>query len=181
MNFKNYRQMVAITGTVFMLFIFSGCKGKTDAPPPSAEKPAVQAKPVPPEKPAGTSEALKPGGPTSGIHGAMPSISLTGLKITEDDSRNLTMFHITLSGDFLYNVVQKADPDRIMVVLHKTTKGKAPEKIEVNNGTISRVEIAELNTERGAAVRITIRLTGKTTYDVLPLDKALYISVLRKT
>ncbi|MBI5307562.1 MAG: AMIN domain-containing protein [Planctomycetes bacterium] len=173
---EKFKRMITIISVFLVLFSFAGCKEKPDKPMPP-EKPALQTKPFPPEKPAAPSEALTPGGAKPGTLKTLPFATLTGLKINEDHTRNLTTFHINLSETFIYNIVQKADPERIIVVLHKTTKGKAPGKIEVNNGTVSYVEITELNTGKDAAVRITIRLTGKTTYDVFPSDNALDITI----
>ncbi len=170
-----FKRMIKIVSVFLMLFSFAGCKEKFDKPMPS-EKP-LQTKPLPPEKPAAPSEALMPGGAKPGTLKTLPFATLTGLKITEDHTKNLTVFHINLSETFIYNIVLKADPERIIVVLHKTTKGKAPGKIEVNNGTVSHVEITELKTGKDAAVRITIRLTKKTTYDVFPSDNALDITI----
>jgi hypothetical protein len=69
----------------------------------------------------------------------------------------------------------------VIVILHNAKKGQAPPGIDVNNGTINRVVIDQLNVGKGTAVRITIGLEHKTDYLVTPAANGLLIDVRKKT
>lgn len=134
----------------------SGEAGKSVQP----GKPGKQA-------PAVTSEALK----------ALPTVTLNGAKVLHIIDSPFERVVISASGTFGSNVVQKTDPERIIVILHNALAGEAPNSIEVNDETISRVEIAQLDTGKNPAVRITIGLLGKSTYEVIPAERSLNIDI----
>lgn len=167
------RPLMAITA-VFILLTVTGCKEKIDTPVPSPERPATVAPPHP-------VEALSPGAPKSGTLKAMPFVALTGLNIEGGTKSKLTRIVVKVSGNFLYNAVLKDNPGRLIVILHKTAKGKAPKKIEVNNGTVNKVEIVELDTGKGPAVRITIGLDRKIRYQAFPSNGSLVLDIPGKT
>jgi hypothetical protein len=162
-------QLMAITAGLLLLTA-TGCKDKIDTPAPPPERLSTGAPPHP-------VEALSPAAPKPGTMKTMPSVVLTGLKILGGPQSDLTSIDIKASGNFLYNVVLKDSPGRLIVVLHKTARGKAPEKIEVNNGTVNRVAIAELDTGKGPAVKITIGLDRKIRYQAIPSNGSLLLNI----
>lgn len=111
---------------------------------------------------------------------SLPAVTLTGTNIREDLLESGVRVEITASGAFGSNVIAKSGPERIIVILHNAKKGVVPPKIEVNDGVISRVEIAQLDTGRGTAVRITIGLEKKTDYVVTPSINGLMIDVRKR-
>jgi len=136
----------------------------------------------------GTEKAAQPEKETTSVNTmspsdlkALPTVTLTGTKIQENMSESEVRIEITASGAFGSNVVRKADPERIIVVLHNATKGNAPPVIEVNNGAINRVAIDQLNVGNGTAVRITIGLEPKADHVVTPAKNGLIIDVRRRT
>lgn len=163
---------ITILGVAIILYCFTGCKENIDKPKSSEKQPAAQAELPKPKEPL-NQEPPRPA--------AIPSVTLTAVKINEDYANNVTWIDIRASGTFLYNIVQKESPERIIIVLHNTIKGKAPEKITVNNGTVDEVKIDELNPGKGAAVRMTISLTRKTVYGAHPSNGTLKITIPRKT
>ena len=141
----------------------TGCKGGSD----KVSQPAKETAPVEIVSP----EDLK----------SLPTVTLTGAKILENVVESAVRVEITASGAFGSNVVRKADPERIIVILHNAKKGEAPPGIDVNNGTINRVVIDQLNVGKGTAVRITIGLEHKTDYLVTPAANGLLIDVRKRT
>lgn len=112
---------------------------------------------------------------------SLPTVTLTGTKIQDNLIESAVRVMITASGAFGSNIIRKAEPERIIIVLHNTKKGEAPPVIEVNDGTINRVEIAQLDVGKGTAVRITIGLDHKTDYVVTPAVNGLMIDVRKGT
>jgi hypothetical protein len=112
---------------------------------------------------------------------ALPTVTLTGTKILDNIIESAVRVEITTSGAFGSNVVRKAGPERIVVILHNAKKGQAPPGIDVNNGTINHVVIDQLNVGKGTAVRITIGLEHKTDYVVTPAANGLIIDVRKKS
>lgn len=108
---------------------------------------------------------------------SLPTVTLTGTNIQEHPSASSVRINITASGAFGSNVVHKSDPERIMVIMHNARIGETSKSIEVNDGTIRRVEIAQLDTGKGPAVRITIGLNKKTAYKVIPAESALFVDI----
>lgn len=154
MFFKhNIHQIIIMTACLAVIGI-AGCKGKSEASKPET---AV----------------------TPAMIRSLPTVELTGTKILENPALSTVGVEIIASGTFGSNVVPKNDPERIIVVLHNATKGKTPPEIKVNNGTINRVAIDELNTGKGTAVRITIGLVHKSDYVVTPVTNGLMIDVRR--
>lgn len=112
---------------------------------------------------------------------SLPTVTLTGTKIQENLIESAVRVMITASGAFGSNVIRKTDPERIIIILHNAKKGEAPPIIEVNDGAINRVEIAQLDVGKGTAVRITIGLDRKTDYVVTPAVNGLMIDVRKGT
>lgn len=137
----------------------AGCKGEPEK--------AAQPQPV-----ANTQETAAPEGSKS-----LPTVTLTGAKVEAGPDKASTRISITASGPFGSNVVPKSDPERILVVLHNAKAGDVPKNIEINDGTVSGVEVAQLDTGKGPAVRITISLARKTAHRVIPGESALMIDV----
>jgi len=164
-----FNQMIRIAGVFLILLSFAGCKEKVDKPAPP-EKPLMQTELPEPKEP------LKQESPQPET---MPAVTLTALKINEDYTNNLTWLDISASGTFLHNIVLKEHPERIIIVLHNTKKGKAPSKLTVNNGTITEIGIDELATGKGAAVRITVGLSRKTDYKVHASGEGLIMNIRR--
>lgn len=140
----------------FALVAILGCK---EEPPPAAA-PAKSLKPP-------TAEALT----------SLPTVTLTGIKVQTDPQAPTTRVIISASGAFGANVIPKSDPERLIVILHNAEKGQAPAEIEVNDGVIKGIEIAQLNTGKQTAVRETIRLNYKTDYKVIPGESLLTIEI----
>lgn len=133
-----------------IIFSFAGCKDK-------AEK-AVQEK-----------------GPDS-----KPIVTLTNIKVQNDPGMSQIKVIIATSGTFGYSVVPKSDPERIIAVIHNAKLGDVPNKTEVNDGTINKIETVQLDTGRGPAVRITIGLDRKTPHEPMPADGVLVIAMPKK-
>lgn len=138
-----------------------GVKTEEAAKPIEAGKTANQ------EKSTETVDALK----------SLPTVTLTGTKVQENPAGSSIRVTISASGAFGSNVVRKSDPERIIVIMHNANVGEAPRNIDVNDGTVNRVEIAQLDTGKAPAVRITIGLNKKTTYEVSPGESALVIDI----
>lgn len=107
----------------------------------------------------------------------LPVVTLTGAKVLEDPASPTVQVRITADGPFGSNVILKSDPERIIVIMHNAKIGEAPEKVEVNDGTISRIEIAQLESGKGPAARVTVGLMAKTQYRVVPGDGALGLEI----
>lgn len=129
-----------------------------------------------PEKETAPVETMSPAEVKS-----LPTVTLMGTKIQDNVIESVVRVEITASGAFGSNVVRKTEPERIIVILHNAKKGQAPPGIDVNNGTINRVVIDQLNVGQGTAVRITIGLEHKTDYLVTPAANGLIIDVRKKT
>jgi len=112
---------------------------------------------------------------------ALPTVTLTGTKILENIIQSGVRVEITASGAFGSNVIRKTGPERIIVILHNAKKGEVPRQIAVNDGIINKIEIAQLDTGKGTAVRITIGLDHKTDYVVTPATNGLMIDVRKGT
>lgn len=147
---------------ILIALAIAGCRGEV-------EKAVQPQKPAAPTAPAAP-EALK----------SLPTVTLTGTKVQQIADKPFERVVITASGAFGSNVVRKSDPERIVVILHNAKIGDAPKSIEVNDGTISRVEIAQLDTGKGSAVRVTIGLAQKTTFEVVSAESALMIDIQKK-
>ena len=147
----------------FSIIALAGCKGGSE-------------KVTQPDKEMTSGNAMSPADVKS-----IPAVVLTGAKIQEDPDASAVRVEIMASGLFGSNVVPKTDPERIIIVLHNATKGDMPPNIKVNKGTINHLEIAELNTGKGTAVRITIFLDHKSDYRVTPADNGLLIDVRKRT
>lgn len=141
------------------LLVISGCNEKTGASKP-------------PEMPQKYAEKLE-------SQPAKPLI-LAGIKIEDDAGLQAKKIIITASGPFQFNVVPKADPDRILVVLHNTTTGKNAGTIKVGDGTISSVETVQLDTGKAPAVRITIGLQKKADYKVIPGEGSMAVAIRKQ-
>lgn len=112
---------------------------------------------------------------------ALPTVTLTGMKILDNIVESAVRVELTASGAFGSNVIRKTGPERIIVILHNAKKGEVPPQIAVNDGTINTVDIAQLDTGKGTAVRITIGLEHKTDYLVTPAVNGLKIDVRKGT
>ncbi len=112
---------------------------------------------------------------------SLPTVTLTGTKILENVIESAVRVEITASGAFGSSVIRKTDPERIIIILHNAKKGEVPPQIAVNDGIINLVEIAQLDTGKGAAVRITIGLDHKTDYAATPAVNGLVIDVRKGT
>lgn len=141
------------------VFVATGCKKGPD----KAAQPGQEAAPTKTMSP----EELK----------SLPAVTLTGTKILDNVIESAVRVEITASGAFGSNIVRKADPERIIVILHNAKKGQAPPGIEVNNGTINRVAIDQLNAGKGTAVRIIIGLEHEADYHVTSADNGIMIDV----
>ena len=159
MSKQQIPQRVAWVAICCMLFALAGCNGKEVQPEKS-----VKTETKSPQ------EALK----------SLPTVTLTGVKLEDNGADHATRIIIAATGAFGSNVVQKTDPDRIIVILHNALVGEATKNIEVNDGTINRVEIDQLDTGKGKAVRLTIGLAGKTDYQVVPAEGAVMIDVRKR-
>lgn len=133
-----------------IVFSFAGCKNKVEK--------AVQEK-----------------GPES-----KPVVTLTNVKVQNEPGMDQIKVIIATSGAFGYSVVPKSDPERIIAVIHNAKIGEFPNNIEVNNGTINKIETVQLDTGRGSAVRITIGLDRKTPHEPIPADGVLVIAIPKK-
>lgn len=138
--------------------LFTGCKEKDKASKQS-EPPQKQADQV-------AARIVQP-------------LVLEGIKIEDDPALQAKKVIITASGPFQSNVVPKADPDRILVVMHNTTVGKNAGTIKVADGVIGSLETVQLETGKDPAVRLTIALQTKAAYKVIPGEGSLVIA-LRK-
>ena len=112
---------------------------------------------------------------------ALPTVTLTGTKIRENILKSAVRVEITASGAFGSNVIRKAGPERIIIILHNAKKGEVPPQIAVNDGTINMIDIAQLDTGKGTAVRITIGLDHDADYVVTPAVNGLKIDVRKGT
>lgn len=162
------------TYAVISLFLLgaAGCKEESAVSEKGVKseetvKPIEAGKTAPQEKTAATVEALK----------SLPTVTLTGTKIQENPAGPSIRINISASGAFGSNVVRKSDPERIIVIMHNANAGESPRNIEVNDGTINRVGIAQLDTGKAPAVRITIGLSKKTSYEVSSGESVLMIDI----
>jgi hypothetical protein len=144
------------------VIVLAGCKGGSD----KVLQPVKETAPVE----MASSADLK----------SLPTVTLTGTKILENVIESAVRVEITASGAFGSNVVRKDDPERIIIILHNAKKGEAPPIIAVNNGTINRVAIDQLNDGKGTAVRITIGLEHKADYLATPAVNGLLIDVRKR-
>ena len=145
------------------IIVTAGCKGGAEKVP----QPEKETAPVKTMSPA----ELK----------SLPTVTLMGTKIQDNVIESAVRCEITASGAFGSNVVRKTGPELIIVILHNAKKGQAPPGIDVNNGTINRVTIDQLDVGKGTAVRITIGLEHKTDYLVTPAANSLIIDVRKRT
>jgi hypothetical protein len=172
--------------------LFTGCqeqKTKSEDPAETGktEKPAESGSPAP-LAPMAPVPAAPPTHPASPDHPAQPAPKLEGLqrvKLTEievGESEDGAVTRITLTGDgpFASNVIRKENPERIILLIHKAEAGDLVGAMEVNNGTVGRIEVAQLESGQGPAVRITADLLGKIDYRVAPADKALALDIRRR-
>lgn len=160
---KHSACLVKFAAVCLIALLFAGCKeegaqSEKGSKPGEAQAPTEQV-------PAG--EALK----------SLSTATLTGVKIEGGAGAPMTTINIAASGPFGSNVVPKTDPVRLIAVLHNATIGETPKSIDVNNGTVNRVEIAQLDTGKAPAVRIAIGLDKKTKYRVVPGESTLTIEV----
>lgn len=160
MNSKHFAHLLKFAAVCLIALLFTGCK-EEGAQSEKGSKPGEAQAPVP------AGETLK----------SLSTATLTGVKIQAVPGAPTTKILIAASGPFGSNVVPKTDPVRLVAVIHNASKGAAPENIDVNNGTVNRVEIAQLDTGKDSAVRITIGLDKKTEYRVVPGESALTIEV----
>lgn len=144
-----------------MALLLAGCVAKPDTPPPDKA-------PEPVAKDA--AEAVR----------ALPVVTLLEAKVIESANIPAKRVHITADGPFGSNVIKKSDPERIIVIVHNAQMGKVPQTIEVNDGTISRLETAQLDTGRSPAVRITIGLAGNADFKVVPDQSAIMVDISKK-
>lgn len=163
MNSKHFAHLLKLAAICLVALLFAGCKQEA-ANSDKGVKPGEAQAPAPP----GTAgEALK----------SLPTATLTGVKVQSVAGEPTTKINIGANGPFGSTVVPKTDPVRLIAILHNATVGDAPKKIDVNNGTVNSVEIAQLDTGKGSAVRITIGLDKKTDYRTIPGESALSIEV----
>lgn len=108
---------------------------------------------------------------------ASPTVTLVEAKAVKSPGSSSVRVHISATGPFGFNVIKKSDPERIIVIVHNAQIGNIPQIIEVNDGAISRLETAQLNTGRNQAARITIGLTGKADYQVVTDENAIMVDI----
>lgn len=162
---NNIVRIAKVSAICLGAVVFGGCAEKTgqteNAAKPSLANPALPA----------THENPK----------ALPEVTLTATKVEEYPADSVARVVIAASGPFGSNVVEKTDPNRIVVIMHNAKKGEAPQFIDVNDGTINRVEIDQLDTGNGTAVRITVGLDKKPEYRVTPAKSSLIIDFRKKS
>lgn len=107
----------------------------------------------------------------------LPVVTLAGAKVLQDAGSPTEVVQISATGPFGSNIIPKQDPDRIVVIVHNANIGDAPARVEVNDGTITNLEIAQLNSGKGPAAKITIGLTAKTEHRVVPGESMLSVEV----
>lgn len=129
-------------------------------------------------KPTQSGAVAKPAEATaSQSPSSLPAVTLSGAKVLQDPASPTVQVLITASGSFGSNVIRKSDPERLIVIMHNAQIGEAPEAIEVNDGTINRIEIAQLDSGKGPAARITVGLLAKSEYRVVPGEGALTLEI----
>ena len=148
---------------ILQVCFLAGCNGT-----PHASTPATSG--LAPEK-TEAAEALK----------TLPTTVLTGVKVQKKDGSPYVVVALSASGAFGSNIVEKAGPDRLIVILHNMTKGEAPPQIAVHDGTIEQIDIAELDTGKGPAVKVTIGLTGKTAHDRTTAENSLLLQIRKRS
>jgi hypothetical protein len=110
---------------------------------------------------------------------ALPTVTLVGTKILETPGSPVVQVRIAASGPFGSNVTAQKNPDRLLIMVHNALVGKAPKSIEVNDGTINRVDIAQHKNGSQQAVGITVGLAGATSYRLVPEQSAVLLEIAR--
>lgn len=166
---KHFEYILKAAAVCLMVLLFAGCKEEAAKSGKEVKTGEAQAPAQAPEisKPEAAAEAMK----------SLPTVTLTGVKIQSEPGAPSTKINIAASGAFGSNVVPKTEPVRLIAILHNATIGNAPKSIDVNNGTVKRVEIAQLDTGKAPAVRVTIGLDKKTAFRTIAGDSALTIEV----
>jgi len=162
MTLERARRLAACAAITLAAVFATGCNERTAASLGGAAK---------------QENAAPQGGATLQQTLSSSPVTLTGTKVLEDGASPTLSVRITATGPFGSNVVEKSDPQRIMVIMHNATIGEAPGSIEVNDGTVGKVEIAQLDTGKNPAVRITIGLLGKVPFKVVPGESALQLEI----
>lgn len=162
MTFQRARRLAACAAITLLAASAAGCNEKTAASVDGAAK----------------QESAAPLGAAT-LQQTLSSdpVTLTSTKVLEDAASPTLSVKITATGPFGSNVVEKSDPQRIMVIMHNATIGEAPGSIEVNDGTVGKVDIAQLHAGKNPAVRITIGLLGKVPFKVVPGESALQLEI----
>lgn len=155
----NYAVLSRYIGICLLPLAFASCNKQTTPTEPAAKSVATV-----------VSEAPK----------ALPFVTLSGIKVLPAPASPSLRVQIAASGPFGSNVIRKSDPERIIVIMHNAEIGKAPEKIEVNDGAISRIEIAQMDTGKGPAAKITIVLLVKSVFEVIPAESALILEIKKE-
>lgn len=107
-------------------------------------------------------------------------MSLSEIEVGENEDGSVTRITIAGSGTFASQVIRKEDPERIILLIHNAEAGDLVGSIEVNNGTVGRIEVAQLESGQGPAVRITVGLAGKSEFRVVPAENALAVDLRRQ-
>lgn len=154
----------------------------TPAPQPDVSLPAPSSK-LPPGHPTVAPSKLPPGHPATAPQQdikTLPKVTLGELNVQESEDGAVTRITITAGGNFGSNVIRKENPDRIIMIIHNAVAGDLVGTLQVNNGTVGRIEVAQLESGQGPAVRVTIGLAGKNEYQVVPGDKSLNVEISKR-
>ena len=196
--------LLLLSSICLAAIIFAGCKGQDEpakpektveagksettveaggpaptAPPASPVSSAPAAATVPPGHPAIPGPTAHPAVPAPDLK-TLPRVSLSEIEVGESEDGAVTRITITGGGTFVSNVIRKEDPERIILLIHNAEAGELAGSIEVNNGTVGRIEVAQLESGQGPAVRVTVGLAGKSDFRVVPAENALAVDVRRQ-
>lgn len=189
---KVVRPAVTLLSSICLAAIlFAGCQEQKEKPVETGKsveagkaaepaEPVEAGKPAPPASPAHEVSILPPGHPALAPRQdlkSLPRVSLAEINVQESEDGSVTRITIAGGGTFASNVIRKEDPDRIILLIHNAEAGELAGSIEVNNGTVGRIEVAQIESGQGPAVRVTIGLTENTEYRVVPADKELVVDV----
>jgi hypothetical protein len=188
---KVIRPAVALFSSICLAaLLLAGCqeqKTKTEdsAVSGNPEKPATSGPPAPLDPvpsvtpPTHPVSLDQPARPVPDLE-SLQRINLTEIEVGESEDGAVT--RITLAGDgpFGSNVIRKENPERVILLIHNADAGDLVGDIEVNNGVINRIEVAQLESGKGPAARVTVGLTGKSEFNVAPAENGLLIDFRRR-
>lgn len=124
-------------------------------------------------KPAATAEPVAKPSKTSTLN------QIDGLTIEEIDD-GTTSLRLEGSKVATFNVYRLPDPDRLVVDISASERGKAVPHVDVDSWAVGRVSISSISEQDSPLTRVVVQLKREASYIVVPKRNELVITITPK-